>query len=319
MEVIRLSGYTEDEKVNIALRYLLPKQLKNNGVKEEELLVGEDAIRDVVRYYTREAGVRSLERELSKICRKVVKGLQLKKMTPRVLVTADNLNDFLGVRKFTYGRAEQQNQVGQVVGLAWTEVGGDLLTIEAALMPGKGVITRTGSLGDVMKESVEAARTVVRSRSRRLGIPDEFFEKKDMHVHVPDGATPKDGPSAGAAMTTAMVSALTGIPVRSDVAMTGEITLRGEVTAIGGLKEKLLAALRGGIKTVLIPEENVKDLQEIPDNVKSGLEIVPVKWIDKVLEIALERQPTALPDEEPVAAVPAAAEPAVAGRESIKH
>ena len=321
MEVIRLSGYTEDEKVNIALKYLLPKQLKNNGVKEEELLVAEDAVRDIVRYYTREAGVRSLERELSKICRKVVKGLQLKKMTPQVKVTADNLNDFLGVRKFSYGRAEQQNQVGQVVGLAWTEVGGDLLTIEAALMPGKGVITRTGSLGDVMKESVEAARTVVRSRSRRLGIPDEYFEKKDVHIHVPDGATPKDGPSAGAAMTTAFVSALTGIPVRGDVAMTGEITLRGEVTAIGGLKEKLLAALRGGIKTVLIPEENVKDLQEIPENVKNDLEIVPVKWIDKVLEIALERKPTPLPDDEPVAGVAAAAVPATTPepRESIKH
>lgn len=302
MEVIRLSGYTEDEKTNIALRYLLPKQLKNNGVKEGELLVTEDAVRDIVRYYTREAGVRSLERELSKICRKVIKGLQLKKMTPLVTVNADNLKDFLGVQKFTYGRAEQQNQIGQVVGLAWTEVGGDLLTIEAAIMPGKGVITRTGSLGDVMKESVEAARTVVRSRSRRLGIKDEVFEKKDIHIHVPDGATPKDGPSAGAAMTTAFVSALTGIPVRSDVAMTGEITLRGEVTAIGGLKEKLLAALRGGIKTVIIPEENAKDLQEIPDNVKAGLEIVPVRWIDKVLEIALERNPTPLPDEEPAAA-----------------
>lgn len=302
MEVIRLSGYTEDEKTNIALRYLLPKQLKNNGVKEGELLVTEDAVRDIVRYYTREAGVRSLERELSKICRKVIKGLQLKKMTPLVTVNADNLKDFLGVQKFTYGRAEQQNQIGQVVGLAWTEVGGDLLTIEAAIMPGKGIITRTGSLGDVMKESVEAARTVVRSRSRRLGIKDEVFEKKDIHIHVPDGATPKDGPSAGAAMTTAFVSALTGIPVRSDVAMTGEITLRGEVTAIGGLKEKLLAALRGGIKTVIIPEENAKDLQEIPDNVKAGLEIVPVRWIDKVLEIALERNPTPLPDEEPAAA-----------------
>jgi ATP-dependent Lon protease len=306
MEVIRLSGYTEDEKVSIAIKYLLPKQLKNNGVKEAELLVGEDAVRDIVRYYTREAGVRSLERELSKICRKVVKGLQLKKMLPQVKVTADNLNDFLGVRKYSYGRAEQQNQVGQVVGLAWTEVGGDLLTIEAAMMPGKGVITRTGSLGDVMKESVEAARTVVRSRSRRLGIKDEFFEKKDIHIHVPDGATPKDGPSAGAAMTTAFVSAMTGIPVRSDVAMTGEITLRGEVTAIGGLKEKLLAALRGGIKTVLIPEENAKDLQDIPENVKNGLEIVPVRWIDKVLEVALERMPTPLPDDEPlVVAAPA--------------
>ena len=310
MEVIRLSGYTEDEKTNIAIKYLLPKQLKNNGVKEEELQVTEEAIRDIIRYYTREAGVRSLERDLSKICRKVVKGLQLKKMTPQVKVDGANLNDFLGVRKFNYGRAESQNQVGQVVGLAWTEVGGDLLTIEAALMPGKGVITTTGSLGDVMKESVSAARTVVRSRARSLGIKDEVFEKKDMHIHVPDGATPKDGPSAGAAMTTAIVSALTGIPVRGDVAMTGEITLRGEVTAIGGLKEKLLAALRGGIKTVLIPEENAKDLQDIPDNVKAGLEIVPVKWIDKVLEVALERHPTPLTDDEPAVAVAQGAAPA---------
>ena len=238
MEVIRLSGYTEDEKTSIAMRYLLPKQVKNNGVKPEELEVQEQAVRDIVRYYTREAGVRSLERELSKICRKVVKGIQLKKMTSQVVVTPDNLNDFLGVRKFNYGRAEQQNQVGQVVGLAWTEVGGDLLTIEAAIMPGKGVITRTGLLGDVMKESVEAARTVVRSRSKMLGIKDEMFEKRDIHIHVPDGATPKDGPSAGAAMTTAFVSALTGIPVRGDVAMTGEITLRGEVTAIGGPEGK---------------------------------------------------------------------------------
>ncbi|WPC68418.1 endopeptidase La [Rhodoferax ferrireducens] len=320
MEVIRLSGYTEDEKTNIALKYLLPKQLKNNGVKEEELLVGEDAVRDIVRYYTREAGVRSLERELSKICRKVVKGLLLKKMTPKVTVNADNLNDFLGVRKYDYGRAEQKNQVGQVVGLAWTEVGGDLLTIEAAMMPGKGVITRTGSLGDVMKESVEAARTVVRSRSRRLGIKDEFFEKKDIHIHVPDGATPKDGPSAGAAMTTAFVSAMTGIPVRGDVAMTGEITLRGEVTAIGGLKEKLLAALRGGIKTVLIPEENAKDLQDIPENVKNGLEIVPVRWIDKVLEVALERMPTPLSDEDlAVAAAAPVVVPVPESGVSIKH
>jgi ATP-dependent Lon protease len=327
MEVIRLAGYTEDEKTNIAIKYLLPKQMKNNGVKDAELAVEESAVRDIVRYYTREAGVRSLERELSKICRKVVKGLQLKKMEPQVKVTADNLNDYLGVRKYTYGRAEEANQVGQVVGLAWTEVGGDLLTIEAAIMPGKGVITRTGSLGDVMKESVEAARTVVRSRSRMLGIKDEVFEKKDIHIHVPDGATPKDGPSAGAAMTTAFVSALTGIPVRGDVAMTGEITLRGEVTAIGGLKEKLLAALRGGIKTVLIPEENAKDLQEIPENVKNGLEIVPVRWIDKVLEIALVRHPTPLPDDEPVAAttvvevVPTAAagEATAAVSEPIKH
>ena len=307
MEVIRLSGYTEDEKTSIAMKYLLPKQLKNNGVKDEELLITEPAVRDMVRYYTREAGVRSLERELSKICRKVVKGLQLKKLEPQVVVTADNLPDFLGVRKYTYGRAELQNQVGQVVGLAWTEVGGDLLTIEAAIMPGKGVITRTGSLGDVMKESVEAARTVVRSRARMLGIKDETFEKRDIHIHVPDGATPKDGPSAGAAMTTAFVSALTGIPVRGDVAMTGEITLRGEVTAIGGLKEKLLAALRGGIKTVLIPEENVKDLAEIPDNVKSGLEIVPVRWVDKVLEVALESKPVPLTDEEVAVAAAAVA------------
>lgn len=322
MEVIRLSGYTEDEKTSIAMKYLLPKQLKNNGVKDEELLITEAAVRDMVRYYTREAGVRSLERELSKICRKVVKGLQLKKLTPQVVVTADNLPDFLGVRKYTYGRAELQNQVGQVVGLAWTEVGGDLLTIEAAIMPGKGVITRTGSLGDVMKESVEAARTVVRSRARILGIKDEAFEKRDIHIHVPDGATPKDGPSAGAAMTTAFVSALTGIPVRGDVAMTGEITLRGEVTAIGGLKEKLLAALRGGIKTVLIPEENVKDLQEIPDNVKSGLEIVPVRWIDKVLEVALESKPVPLTDEEVAVVAPAPAEKAAASSaaaDGLKH
>jgi ATP-dependent Lon protease len=322
MEVIRLSGYTEDEKTSIAMKYLLPKQLKNNGVKDEELLITEPAVRDMVRYYTREAGVRSLERELSKICRKVVKGLQLKKLTPQVVVTADNLPDFLGVRKYTYGRAELQNQVGQVVGLAWTEVGGDLLTIEAAIMPGKGVITRTGSLGDVMKESVEAARTVVRSRARILGIKDEAFEKRDIHIHVPDGATPKDGPSAGAAMTTAFVSALTGIPVRGDVAMTGEITLRGEVTAIGGLKEKLLAALRGGIKTVLIPEENVKDLQEIPDNVKSGLEIVPVRWIDKVLEVALESKPVPLTDEEVAVVAPAPAEKAAvssAAADGLKH
>ncbi|MDO5086126.1 MAG: endopeptidase La [Comamonadaceae bacterium] len=325
MEVIRLSGYTEDEKVNIATRYLLPKQLKNNGLKDDELKVEEAAVRDIVRYYTREAGVRSLERELSKICRKVVKGLQLGQMKPQVVVNADNLNDFLGVRKFTYGRAEKQNQIGQVVGLAWTEVGGDLLTIEAATMPGKGNIQRTGQLGDVMKESVEAARTVVRSRARRLGIADEAFEKKDMHIHVPDGATPKDGPSAGIAMTTALVSALTGIPVRADVAMTGEITLRGEVTAIGGLKEKLLAALRGGIKKVLIPEENVKDLQEIPENVKSGLEIIPVKWIDKVLEVALERLPEPLADAgETVVAAPvpiaaAAAKKRGGGRAAVKH
>jgi ATP-dependent Lon protease len=323
MEVIRLSGYTEDEKTNIAIKYLLPKQMKNNGVKDDELKVEEAAVRDIVRYYTREAGVRSLERELSKICRKVVKALQLKQMEPQVKVTSENLNDFLGVRKFTYGRAEQQNQVGQVVGLAWTEVGGDLLTIEAATMPGKGAVQRTGQLGEVMKESVEAARTVVRSRARGLGIKDEVFEKRDIHIHVPDGATPKDGPSAGIAMTTAIVSALTGIPVRGEVAMTGEITLRGEVTAIGGLKEKLLAALRGGIKTVIIPEENVKDLQEIPANVKEGLKIVPVKWIDKVLEVALERQPVPLTDDDAVTPAEAAAAPAAAKKTTrgaaVKH
>ncbi len=317
MEVIRLSGYTEDEKVNIALRYLLPKQMKNNGVKADEMEVTESAIRGIVRYYTREAGVRSLEREISKICRKVVKAIQLKQVTEKVVVTEDNLNDYLGVRKYDYGRAEKKNQVGQVVGLAWTEVGGDLLTIEAAVMPGKGNIIRTGQLGEVMKESVEAARSVVRSRARRLGIKDEMFEKRDIHIHVPDGATPKDGPSAGAAMATAFVSALSGIPVRANVAMTGEITLRGEVTAIGGLKEKLLAALRGGITTVMIPEENVKDLQEIPANVKNKLEIVPVRWIDQVLEVALENVPLALPDEE--AAKPAAATgaPAADGAELL--
>ncbi|MEY4906930.1 MAG: hypothetical protein RL260_648 [Pseudomonadota bacterium] len=312
MEVIRLAGYTEDEKVSIAQRYLLPKQRTNNGVKDEELTIEEGAIRGIIRYYTREAGVRSLEREISKICRKVVKGLSLKKYDGRVTVDAANLNDFLGVRKYSYGEAEKQNQIGQVNGLAWTEVGGDLLTIEAAIMTGKGVIIRTGSLGDVMKESVEAARTVVRSRAARLGIKEELFEKRDIHIHVPDGATPKDGPSAGAAMTTAFVSALTGIPVRADVAMTGEITLRGEVTEIGGLKEKLLAAHRGGIKTVLIPEANAKDLQDIPENVKSQMEIIPVRWIDKVLEIALERQPQPLPEDEPKVIEAAKVEPAVA-------
>ncbi|WP_423198311.1 MULTISPECIES: endopeptidase La [unclassified Cupriavidus] len=297
MEVIRLSGYTEDEKVNIAERYLLPKQIKNNGLKAGEIEVTEAALRDIIRYYTREAGVRSLEREVSKIARKVVKLLLLKKESGPVKVDSENLDKFLGVRKYDFGLAGKENQVGQVTGLAWTEVGGDLLTIEAAIMPGKGNITRTGSLGDVMKESVEAARSVVRSRARRLGIADEMFEKRDIHIHVPEGATPKDGPSAGGAMTTALVSVLTGIPVRADVAMTGEITLRGEVLPIGGLKEKLLAAHRGGIKLVLIPEENVKDLAEIPDNVKNAIEIVPVRWIDKVLELALERKPEPLPEE----------------------
>jgi ATP-dependent Lon protease len=302
MEIIRLSGYTEDEKLSIAQRYLVPKQLKNNGVALEELAVQESAIRDIIRYYTREAGVRSLEREISKICRKVVKMLLLKKQDSKVTVSARNLDKFLGVRRYNFGMAEKENQVGQVSGLAWTEVGGDLLTIEVVTMPGKGTIQRTGSLGDVMKESVEAARSVARSRSRQLGITDEAWEKRDIHVHAPEGATPKDGPSAGIAITTAIVSALTGIPVRADVAMTGEITLRGEVLPIGGLKEKLLAAHRGGIKTVLIPEENVKDLAEIADNVKNKLEIVPVKWIDRVLDIALQTKPVPLPDELPAAA-----------------
>jgi ATP-dependent Lon protease len=308
MEVIRISGYTEDEKVNIASRYLLPKQLKNNGLKKEEVSVGEAALRDIIRYYTREAGVRGLEREISKICRKVVKQLVSKDKENKVLVTPKNLDKYLGVRRFTYGIAEKKNQVGQVTGLAWTEVGGELLTVEAALMPGKGKIQRTGKLGEVMQESVQAAHTVVRSRSDKLGIPGEDFEKKDIHVHLPEGATPKDGPSAGIAITTAIVSALTGIPVRADLAMTGEITLRGEVLVIGGLKEKLLAAHRGGIKTVLIPEENVKDLAEIPDNIKNKLEIVPVKWVDQVLEFALERQPEPRKPASDVPPLPSAAD-----------
>ena len=324
MEVIRLSGYTEDEKTSIAQRYLLPKQLKNNGLKQEEITVEEGAIRDIIRYYTREAGVRSLEREVSKICRKVVKMLLLKRdekgekaTAKRVVVGSDNLDKFLGVRRYDFGVAEKENQIGQVVGLAWTEVGGDLLTIEAVNVPGKGGIIRTGTLGDVMKESIEAARTVVRSRAQRFGIKNEVFEKTDIHIHVPEGATPKDGPSAGIGMTTALVSAFTGIPVRGDVAMTGEITLRGEVLPIGGLKEKLLAAHRGGIKTVLIPEQNVKDLAEIPDNVKNQLEIVPVRWIEKVLEVALERQPEALADVPAVTSVTAT--PAEGQGEVVKH
>jgi ATP-dependent Lon protease len=321
MEVIRLSGYTEDEKTSIAQRYLLPKQIKANGLKEEEISVAESAIRDIIRYYTREAGVRSLEREVSKICRKVVKMLLLKKSDKKVAVTGKNIDKFLGVRRYDFGVAEKENQVGQVVGLAWTEVGGDLLTIEAVQMPGKGGVIRTGTLGDVMKESIEAARTVVRSRANRLGIKNDVFEKSDIHIHVPEGATPKDGPSAGIAMTTALVSVFTGIPVRADVAMTGEITLRGEVLPIGGLKEKLLAAHRGGIKTVLIPEQNVKDLAEIPDNVKNKLEIVPVRWIDKVLEIALERMPEAVVEAAPVAveAVAAAAAKTDGVTEVVKH
>ena len=319
MEVIRLSGYTEDEKTSIAQRYLLPKQIKNNGLKEDEIAVSEAALRDIIRYYTREAGVRSLEREVSKICRKVVKMLLLKKSEKKVAVTPKNLDKFLGVRRYDFGVAEKEKQIGQVVGLAWTEVGGDLLTIEAVQMPGKGGVIRTGTLGDVMKESIEAARTVVRSRANRLGIKNEVFEKSDIHIHVPEGATPKDGPSAGAAMTVAMVSVFTGIPVRADVAMTGEITLRGEVLPIGGLKEKLLAAQRGGIKTVLIPEQNVKDLADIPDNVKNKLEIVPVRWIDKVLEIALERLPEPLTETAPVEAVAAAAAKADGQTEVVKH
>ncbi|MBV6271801.1 endopeptidase La [Alcaligenaceae bacterium CGII-47] len=335
MEVIRLSGYTEDEKVHIAFDHLLPKLMKNNGVQEGELSIAEDAVRDIVRYYTRESGVRALEREMSKICRKVVKRLLAANPVVRgrkataaptqtVAVDAANLSDFLGVRRFSYGIAEKEDKIGQVTGLAWTEVGGDLLTIEVADMPGKGVVLRTGSLGDVMKESVEAARTVVRARAQKWGIPNQVFEKHDLHVHFPEGATPKDGPSAGAAITTAMVSALTGIPVRSDVAMTGEITLRGEVLPIGGLKEKLLAAHRGGIKTVMIPEENVKDLAEIPDNVKNHLEIIPVRWIDRVLEVALQHMPTPLSDEEVArlaAEALAASRPFVqgGGSDTIKH
>nr|UOZ96780.1 Lon protease [Cupriavidus sp.] len=322
MEVIRLSGYTEDEKVNIAQRYLLPKQIKHTGLKPSEIAVAEDAIREIIRSYTREAGVRALERELSKICRKVTRKVLGKKDAQTVAVSAENIEDFLGVKKFTFGVAEKEDQVGEVTGLAWTEVGGELLTIEAAVMPGKGNIIRTGSLGDVMKESVEAARSVVRSRARKLGIREEHFEKRDLHIHAPEGATPKDGPSAGIAMTTAMVSAMTGIPVRADVAMTGEITLRGEVLQIGGLKEKLLAAHRGGIKKVLIPEQNVRDLAEIPANVKNSLEIIPVRWIDRVLELALAQTPTPLADEDTASAA-VAGQPAVdlpAGTpDAVKH
>lgn len=322
MEVIRLAGYTEDEKTHIATSYLLPKQIKGNGLKAGEIAVDESAIRDIIRYYTREAGVRALEREISKICRKVVKLLLLKKESAPIKVDSSNLDKFLSVRRYDYGLAAKQNQVGQVTGLAWTEVGGDLLTIEAAVMPGKGNTIRTGSLGDVMKESVEAARSVVRSRGRKLGITEEAFEKKDIHIHFPEGATPKDGPSAGIAITTALVSVLTGIPVRADVAMTGEITLRGEVLPIGGLKEKLLAAHRGGIKLALIPEENIKDLTDIPDNVKNAIEIVPVRWIDKVLELALEKLPEALPELTPeeIAKAAEASKSAVAGSgDVLKH
>ncbi|WP_045226847.1 endopeptidase La [Methyloterricola oryzae] len=294
MEVIRIAGYTEDEKINIALRYLAPKQIRDNGLRDGEIQITETAVRDIIRYYTREAGVRSLEREIAKICRKVVKNLLLKPSTKRVLVTHRNLEQYLGVQRFRYGRAEENDQVGQVTGLAWTEVGGELLTIETAIMPGSGKQTYTGKLGDVMQESIRTAMTVARTRSEELGIAPNFYEKQDVHIHVPEGATPKDGPSAGIGMCTALVSALTRIPVRSDVAMTGEITLRGEVLPIGGLKEKLLAAHRGGIDTVLIPKENARDLVDIPRNVKQGLNIVPVRWIDEVLNIALQRMPEAL-------------------------
>jgi ATP-dependent Lon protease len=299
MEIIRIPGYTEDEKANIASRYLIPKQVKNNGLKPEEIEIADETVVDLIRYYTREAGVRGLERELAKICRKVVKESALSEevSTDALIVSPESLEDYSGVRKFNFGRAEEEDQIGQVTGLAVTSVGGELLSIEAVAVPGKGRHTRTGSLGDVMQESVQAATTVVRSRSDVLGIARDFHEKYDLHIHMPEGATPKDGPSAGIALCTAMVSVLTGIPARSDVAMTGEITLRGQVLAIGGLKEKLLAAHRGGIKEVLIPDENQRDLKEIPDNIKADLKIIPVKWIDEVLEIALQRMPEPLPED----------------------
>ena len=298
MEVIRIPGYTEDEKVSIARKYLLPKQVKVNGLKPAEISVADEAVLDIVRYYTREAGVRGMERELAKVCRKVVKKLALEDWKSGTEVTSENLEELLGVRKFTFGVADEANQVGEVTGLAWTSVGGELLTIEAASVSGKGRHVRTGSLGDVMQESIQAAMTVVRSRSQGLGIPAKYHDTHDLHIHVPEGATPKDGPSAGIGMCTALVSVATNIPVRADVAMTGEITLRGEVLAIGGLKEKLLAARRGGIKTVVIPHENERDLAEVPDNIKDKLDIKPVKWIDEVLEIALESSPQPLTDDE---------------------
>jgi len=307
MEVIRLPGYTEDEKQNIARRFLLPKQVKQNGLKEGELSVDDAAILDIIRHYTRESGVRNLERETAKICRKAVKQLLLEPEKKKIAVSADNLGDFLGVRRFRFGRAEDRNRVGLVTGLAWTEVGGELLTIEAAVVPGKGKLLYTGQLGEVMQESIQAAMTVVRSRADLLGLEADYHQKADVHVHVPEGATPKDGPSAGIGMCTALVSALTKIPVRASVAMTGEITLRGEVLPIGGLKEKLLAAQRGGIETVLIPSENEKDLVEIPDNIKEKLEIRPVKWIDEVLEIALEKSPLGATTTVAAAAAPAPA------------
>jgi ATP-dependent Lon protease len=295
MEVIRIPGYTEDEKLNIALKYLIPKQVKENGLKPEEIDIKQNAVREIIQRYTREAGVRNLEREISKICRKAVKAMLLKPSTKKVTVNAKNIEKYLGVKRFRFGSADEKDQVGQVTGLAWTEIGGELLTIESAVVDGKGKFVQTGQLGDVMKESIQAAMTVVRSRSAILGVNPDFNENKDIHIHVPEGATPKDGPSAGVGMCTALVSALTGIPVKAEVAMTGEITLRGEVLPIGGLKEKLLAAHRGGITKVLIPEENEKDLAEIPDNIKAKLEIIPVRWIDQVLEVALAHQPTPLP------------------------
>lgn len=293
MEVIRLAGYTEDEKLNISTQYLLPKALKDNGLKANEVEVEHSAILEIIRRYTREAGVRNLQRELSKICRKLVRKILQDKPAEKLVVSIDNLEDYLGVYHYQYGIAEEVDQIGQVTGLAWTEVGGELLTIEAAIMPGKGKATYTGKLGDVMQESIQAATTVVRSRAAEWGIATDFMQNHDVHIHVPEGATPKDGPSAGVGMCTALVSAITGIPVHANVAMTGEITLRGEVLAIGGLKEKLLAAHRGGIETVLIPHENVKDLKEIPENVTQGLDIIPVRWITEVLEVALQAMPKA--------------------------
>ncbi|MCG8413083.1 MAG: endopeptidase La, partial [Pseudomonadales bacterium] len=298
MEVIRIPGYTEDEKVNIAERYLVPKQKKNNGLGEDELDIDEEPIRDLIRYYTREAGVRGLEREIAKICRKVVKENSLSKDADEITLDGEALEKYSGVRKYDFGKAEEENKIGQVNGLAWTSVGGELLTIEAIAVEGKGKTIKTGSLGDVMQESIQAAFTVVRSRARALGLDANFHEKFDLHIHVPEGATPKDGPSAGVGMCTALVSVLTNIPVKADVAMTGEITLRGQVLRIGGLKEKLLAAHRGSIKTVVIPADNERDLTEIPDNIKADLEIVPVRWIDEVLEHALQYQPTPISDDE---------------------
>ncbi|MCB1976061.1 MAG: endopeptidase La [Nitrosomonas sp.] len=319
LEVIRLSGYTEDEKLNIALKYLLPKQMKNHGLKKSELVLSDVALRDTIRYYTRESGVRALEREISKICRKAVKMLLLEKDGDKVSVTARNLDKFLGVRRFSYGVAEKENQIGQVTGLAWTEVGGELLTIESVVLPGKGKTITTGKLGEVMQESIQAALSVVRGRSHRLGIAEDFYQKNDIHIHLPEGATPKDGPSAGIGICVAMVSVLTGIAVRSDVAMTGEITLRGEVLPIGGLKEKLLAAHRGGIKCVIIPDKNVKDLADIPENIKDQLLIKPVKWIDQVLDIALEHKPRPDSPTIPPTALQKNVKNEIAGGDVIKH